>query len=66
MDIPRKIGIGILMIVPTFVISGALWDIMNSYIPIAIWVVIMAFIYRQVITGRLTWQVISDKLGGSK
>jgi len=54
------------MIVPTFVISGALWDIVNSYIPIAIWVVIMTFVYRQIITGRLTMQLITDKLRGSE
>jgi len=53
MDIPRKIGIGVVMIVPTFVIAGALWDIINNYIPIGIWVIIMAFLYRQVITGKL-------------
>ena len=66
MDLPRKIGIGILMIVPTFVISGALWDMVNSYIPIAIWVVIMAYVYRQIITGRLTMQLINETLRGSK
>ena len=53
MDIPRKIGIGVVMIVPTFVIAGALWNIFNNYIPIGVWVIIMAFLYRQIITGKL-------------
>ena len=52
MDIPRKIGVGVVMIVPTFVIAGALWAIFNNYIPIGVWVIIMAFLYRQVITGK--------------
>ena len=53
MDIPRKIGIGVVMIVPTFVIAGALWDIFANYIPIGVWTIIMAFLYRQIITGKL-------------
>jgi hypothetical protein len=53
MDIPRKIGIGMVMIVPTFVISGALWDLFNNYIPIGVWVIVMAFLYIQIITGKL-------------
>lgn len=53
MEIPRKIGIGMVMIIPTFVIAGALWDIFNNYIPIGIWLIIMAFLYRQMITGKL-------------
>ena len=53
MDIPRKIGIGVVMIVPTFVIAGALWDLFNNYIPIGVWVIVMAFLYIQIITGKL-------------
>ena len=53
MDIPRKIGIGVVMIVPTFVIAGALWDIFANYIPIGVWVIVMAFLYRQIITGKI-------------
>lgn len=53
MDIPRKIGIGVVMIVPTFVIAGALWDLFNNYIPIGVWVIVMAFLYLQIITGKL-------------
>ena len=53
MDIPRKIGIGVVMIIPTFVIAGALWDIFKNYIPIGVLVIIMAFLYQRIITGKL-------------
>ena len=52
MDISRKIGIGIIMIIPTFVGSGAVWGIFHSYIACAIWIVIMAFGYRNIISTK--------------
>ena len=42
MDIARKIGIGIVMIVPTFVGSGALWDVFHSWFAVIVWVILMA------------------------
>lgn len=54
MDIPRKIGIGIVMLVPTFVGSGAIWDIFGSYIPVAIWIIIMIALAGSIITGKLS------------
>ena len=42
MDIARKIGVGIVMIVPTFVGSGALWHIFHSWVAVIIWVILMA------------------------
>lgn len=36
MDLPRKIGIGIVTIVPAFVIGGALWSLVKSWIAILI------------------------------
>jgi hypothetical protein len=53
MDIPRKIGIGIVMLVPTFVGSGALWALFHSFIPIVIWVVLMGFVARGIIAGKI-------------
>lgn len=49
MDISRKIGIGIVMIVPSFVGCGAVWGIFHSYIACVIWIAIMAFGYRNLI-----------------
>ena len=54
-DIARKIGIGIVMIVPTFVGGGALWDIFNSSWPaVVVWVVIMAVLSGAIISGKLS------------
>jgi len=53
MDLSRKIGIGIVMVVPTFVGSGALWGIFSSYIAVFVWVVIMAFLYGGILSGKL-------------
>ena len=53
MDIPRKIGVGIVMLVPTFVGSGALWHLFHSFIPISLWVVLMGFVTTWVVTGKI-------------
>ena len=54
MELARKFGIGIVMIIPAFVGSGALWHIFHSFIPIIIWVVIMAFVARGILTSKLS------------
>lgn len=54
MDIYRKIGIGIVMIVPTFVGSGAIWNIFHSWIPVFIWFIIMVAVYGGILTGKLS------------
>ncbi|MBW1997363.1 MAG: hypothetical protein JRJ29_05275 [Deltaproteobacteria bacterium] len=54
MDVPRKIGIGILMLIPAFVGGGALWDIFGgSWIPVVIWVLIMAGVAGGIISEKL-------------
>jgi putative flippase GtrA len=53
MDIPRKIGIGIVMLVPTFVVSGALWHLYPSFIPIIIWAILMGFVTKEIVTGKI-------------
>ncbi len=53
MDIPRKIGIGIVMMIPTFVISGLFWDICHSWIGVFIVIIAMAFLYKEIITGKI-------------
>jgi len=54
MDIPRKFGIGIVMIVPTFVGSGALWALFHHPVPVLIWVVIMLGALGGIVTGKLS------------
>jgi len=53
MDVPRKIGIGIVMIVPTFVGSGALWALFHSFFPVIIWVALMALATMGIIVGKI-------------
>ena len=53
MDITRKLGILIVMMVPTFVGAGAVWDILESWLAVIIWVVIMGFVAGSIVTGRL-------------
>lgn len=54
MDIARKIGIGIVMIVPSFVGSGALWHIFHSWLAVIIWVILMAALCSAILSGKLT------------
>ena len=53
MDIPRKIGIGIVMLVPTFVGSGALWALFHSFIPVIIWAILMGLVTMGIVTGKM-------------
>jgi hypothetical protein len=50
MDVPRVIGIGIVMIVPTFVVGGAIWDIFHTWFAVLVWVVLMGGCTYKVIT----------------
>jgi hypothetical protein len=42
MDLPRKLGILIVMMVPAFVIGGALWNLVHSWIAVGIWEILVA------------------------
>ena len=51
MDVPRKIGIGILMIIPAFVGGGALWDLFHgSWLPVIGWIILMALCSGAILT----------------
>ena len=52
MDIARKIGIGIVMIVPTVAGSGALWHIFHSWLAVIIWVILMAALCGGILSGK--------------
>jgi hypothetical protein len=52
MDIYRKIGIGIVMIIPSFVGSGVLWNIFPDWIPVLLWILMMVFLYAGILTGN--------------
>lgn len=53
MDLPRKLGIAIAMIIPTFVFSGLVYSWFHSYIAVFAMMILMALVYGLVITGRL-------------
>lgn len=42
MDIPRMIGIAIVMMIPAVVVAGAVWSVLHSWVAIAVWVVVAA------------------------
>jgi hypothetical protein len=54
MELARKFGIGIVMIVPAFVGSGALWQIFHSVIPVITWIIIMALVAGGIVTSKLS------------
>ena len=41
MDIPRMLGKAIVMIIPSFVGAGAIWDVSHSWTAIGIWTIAM-------------------------
>ncbi len=54
MEMTRKIGIGIVMIIPGFVFGGLLWEFIESWIAVLILEIIMAAVYYSIITGRFS------------
>lgn len=54
MDLFRKIGIGIVMIVPTFVFGGLIFHLLHSWLAVLVWMIIMVFASRAIMTGKLT------------
>ena len=67
MNIDRMVGIGIVMIIPTFVGAGALWDILRSWFAVLIWVILMGGFTGAIIAGKLSGTLAESikKLGGS-
>jgi hypothetical protein len=52
MEIPRRLGIAIVMIVPFVVFAGMVWAVFESWIPVIVVVILMALLYRSIIKGR--------------
>ena len=52
METTRKIGIGIIMIIPGFVFGGLVWQWFGSWFVVLILEIIMAAVYYSLITGR--------------
>ena len=49
MDIPRKIGIGVVMIIPTFVGAGIWWELFSSWAVVLIWIFFMGGLYASIL-----------------
>ena len=49
----RKIGIGIVLIIPGFVFAGLIWSLAHSWFGVLIWEIIMAIIYSLILKGKL-------------
>lgn len=50
MGITRCLGIGIIMIIPSFVGGGALWDILKSWAAVFVWIIAMAVVYSVILS----------------
>ena len=53
MEIAKKIGIGIVMIVPGFVFGAVIWVWFGSWIAVLILEIIIPIVYYYIITGTL-------------
>ena len=53
MELSRKIGIGIVMMIPTFIISGLFWDLSHSWIAVFVITFSMILLYSGIITGKI-------------
>lgn len=53
MDLFRKIGVGIVMIVPAFVFGGLIYDLLHSWWAVLVLQVIMIGLYGTIISGKL-------------
>ena len=52
MDLARKLGIGIVMIVPAFVFGGVLWALVKSWLAVLGLEIFMVLIYAWIVSGR--------------
>ena len=56
MDLFRKIGIGIVSMIPAFVLGGLVWDWFGSWLAVLGVVVLVAIFSGSVISGKLSTQ----------
>jgi hypothetical protein len=65
MDISRRIGIGIVMLIPTFVGAGAVWALFHSWFAVVVWVAVMVAVAVAVISGRYikSWESRQFRFG---
>ena len=52
MDIYRKLGIAVVMIIPTFVFSGLVWSWTHNWFAVFGMIILMAILYSVMILGK--------------
>ncbi len=52
MDIFRKLGIAIVMIIPTFVFSGLVWSWFHNWFVVIGMMILMGILYAVIISGK--------------
>ena len=62
MDTTRKLGIGVVMVVPAFVGGAAVWEIFNNWWVVLVGVVIMALLYGGFLSGKLSLSKILKEI----
>jgi hypothetical protein len=45
METSRRLGIGIVMIIPSFVGGGFLWELFKSWAAVLVWITLLIIIY---------------------
>jgi hypothetical protein len=45
MEVSRRLGIGIVMIIPSFVGGGAIWELFSSWGAVITWIAIIMIVY---------------------
>ena len=61
MEISRDLGIGVVMIIPTFVGGGAVWDIFGNWIAVIVWIIIMICLYGRILSKKYNWQLPGNR-----
>jgi hypothetical protein len=51
METPRKIGIGVVMIIPAFVLGGLVWAWFGSWTAVLILEIVMVLLYSSIVSG---------------
>jgi hypothetical protein len=54
MNLWRKIGIGIVSMIPAFVLSGLIWDMSHSWLSVVATIVIVGLFSGSVIAGKFS------------
>ncbi|MCP4666968.1 MAG: hypothetical protein GY849_11440 [Deltaproteobacteria bacterium] len=52
MDIFRKLGIAVTMIIPTFVFSGLVWSWFHNWLVVFGMMILMVILYAVIISGK--------------